>query len=111
MLVMEIKEPQQLNLNDLENWNDTDVEILKGIYNIEYKEDCVALWENNNMIRIADAGDYNYLYEDFIWDNSIEISFNDFMEEFKKGYGNSDYMEISRLFELSNGIWYDEDFC
>lgn len=108
---MDIKEPQQLNLHDLDNWTDNDVEVLKGIYCIEDKEDCVTLWENNNMVRIADKGDYNYLYEDFIWENNVDISYNDFIEEFKKGYGNSNHVEIGRLFELSNGIWYDADFC
>ena len=82
------------------------------------KEDIVKAYENNEIVRIADAKDYQYAYEDFAQfedgfekEERIEISFEQFMTELKKGYGNSSYVQISRLFELSNGIWYDNEYC
>ena len=111
--------PQQINLEELDSWTDEDIEILKTVYpNLEEKEDAIELWACNTMVRIADCGDYEYAYEDFLLDHEDDpdqdgevISYEDFVRELKKGYGKSQHLEISRLFELSNGIWYDNEYC
>ena len=104
--------PQQITLENKESWNDDDLKIIKTIFPyVETIEDCIELWKNNYIIRIADANDYDYAYKDYFQDNEIKLSFIDFVEEFKKGYGNSDYVPIARLFALSNGIWYDNEYC
>lgn len=41
-----------------------------------------------------------------------DISFKEFCKELDKGYGNSDFLQISRLIEMPDGkIWYDNEFC
>jgi hypothetical protein len=54
----------------------------------------------------------------------FEMSFNDpdnpylrmgfikFCKELSKGYGNSNWIQIGRLYEAPDGkIWYDNDYC
>ena len=43
-------------------------------------------------------------------DTKIEINYGEFVEELKKGYGKSKYVQIARLFELSDGIYYDNEY-
>lgn len=61
-------------------------------------------------------------YEDFIEfekgfgddpDNEyLQMDFEDFCEVLDKGYGESDYIQIARLYEAPDGkIWYDTDYC
>ena len=38
------------------------------------------------------------------------ILLKDFINELKKGYGKSGCIQVARLFELSNGIWYDNEY-
>jgi hypothetical protein len=39
------------------------------------------------------------------------LTYGEFCIELKKGYGNSDYVQIARLYEDENGIvWYDNDY-
>lgn len=50
--------------------------------------------------------------EGFDTDCRTELSFEEFCSELSKGYGNSEYTQIARLYEDENGvIWYDNDYC
>lgn len=59
-------------------------------------------------------------YEDFIefekgfndpGDEYLDIDFEEFCEILDKGYGNTDYIQISRLYEAPDGkIWYDTEY-
>lgn len=41
----------------------------------------------------------------------LKMSFRKFCKELAKGYGKSDYIQIARLYEASDGtIWYDTEF-
>ena len=41
----------------------------------------------------------------------IILTFEEFCKELDKGYGNSIYLQISRLYEDSEGqIWYDNEY-
>lgn len=41
----------------------------------------------------------------------LKMSFKKFCKELNKGYGNSDWRQISRLYEAPDGkIWYDNEF-
>lgn len=69
-------------------------------------------------IKIAEKGDYKKAYKDFCdfesgfsEDCRNDMTFEEFMTEFKKGYGNSGCVQIARLFENDNGIFYDLDYC
>ena len=54
-------------------------------------------------------------YEDFVdfekGFGGTDLSYENFLIEFNKGYGKSDYVQIARLFELSDGIYYDNYYC
>lgn len=40
------------------------------------------------------------------------MSFDEFCKELDKGYGNSNYIQIARLYEDADGkIWYDNDYA
>ena len=42
----------------------------------------------------------------------VLITFDEFCKELDKGYGNSRYIEIARLYEDADGkIWYDNDYA
>lgn len=45
-------------------------------------------------------------------DNSyLKMSFRKFCKELARGYGQSDWVQISRLYEAPDGkIWYDTEF-
>jgi hypothetical protein len=80
------------------------------------KKDLIKAEKEGVIVKIAEAGDYKGAYLDFMRDESIyadagiNITFSTFMQEFKKGYGKSSYVQIARLFELSNGVWYDNEY-
>lgn len=41
----------------------------------------------------------------------LKMSYQEFCDELDMGYGNSDYLQIARLFEDSDGkIWYDNEY-
>jgi hypothetical protein len=41
----------------------------------------------------------------------VLITFKEFCEELDKGYGNSKYIQIARLYEdTDNRIWYDNEY-
>lgn len=42
----------------------------------------------------------------------LKMSYQEFCDELNKGYGNSDYNQIARLFEDNDGkVWYDNEYC
>ena len=42
----------------------------------------------------------------------LKMSFIQFCEEMDKGYGQSDWIQIGRLYEAPDGrIWYDNEYC
>lgn len=56
-------------------------------------------------------------YDDFVefesgFDEDFRtiLTYEEFCIELEKGYGNSDCIQISRLYENEDGIWYDNDF-
>lgn len=102
-----------------ESFTDADLSVMRTMFNNPAltKADIVTAWENNEIVRIADAGDYKYAYEDFAkfedgFDKELrnKMDFDTFLNEFKKGYGKSGCVQVARLFELSNGIWYDNEY-
>jgi hypothetical protein len=70
--------------------------------------------EDGTIVKIAEAGDYKKAYEDFLLDeetyDGTRMTYDEFMTEFRKGYGKSGCVQIARLFELSNGVWYDNEY-
>ena len=106
-----MSKPEQINLEKINSWKQSDVDIVKTGYLVDTREDIIELWRQGYITRIADTNDYYYAYEDYILSGcEIEISYEKFMEELNKGYGNSGIIEISRLMVLSNGIYYDMAF-
>ena len=97
-----------------------DIRYLQKIFNNDSltDKDIKNMYENKEIIKIADKNDYLSAYEDFCkyedgFDDEIKtkISYERFICELKKGYGESDCIQIARLFELSDGIYYDNEYC
>ena len=41
----------------------------------------------------------------------VLLTFDEFCKELDKGYGNSEYLQIARLYEDADGrIWYDNEY-
>lgn len=73
-----------------------------------------TLVDDKVMVKIGDLDNLVDLYTDFISEYSeygINITFDEYISELELGYGESDYLEIARLIVLSNGIWYDNEYC
>ena len=89
-----------------------DLEKIKTVLNLSEKE-FIGLIENNDIIKIAN--DYESAYKDFVdFENDYggtNLSYEEFLIELKKGYGKSNYVQIARLLELSDGIFYDNFYC
>lgn len=93
-------------------WTDEDVKTLQNVYEgIETTEDITDLYKSCVMYKVADKGDYHAAYKDYAEDTDNPVDFYTFLHELQKGHGNSGIIDISRLVELSNGIWYDRDYC
>jgi len=94
-------------------WDGSDLEIAKRCCNIDTFEEIEELIGNDIFIKIAEAGDYKGAYTDYLESNPKEdwMSFEDFMNEINMGYGKCGTLEISRLLVLSNGIYYDREYC
>jgi hypothetical protein len=97
-----------------------DIRYLQKIFdnNSLTDKDIKNMYENKEIIKIADKNDYLSAYEDFCRDENnynddikIKINYEKFICELKKGYGKSDCIQIARLFELSDGIYYDNEYC
>lgn len=42
----------------------------------------------------------------------LKMTYSEFCVELNKGYGNSDCIQIARLFEDNEGkVWYDNEYC
>lgn len=89
-----------------------DLKKIKTVLNLSENE-FIELIENNDIIKIAN--DYESAYKDFVdFENGYDgtdLSYEEFLIELKKGYGKSNCVQIARLFELSNGIYYDNCYC
>ena len=101
------------------NFTEYDVACMKINFNNNKlsKQDVEDMLYNKEIVKIADRNDYKTAYEDFCnfekgfdKDTRIEINYGEFVEELKKGYGKSKYVQIARLFELSDGIYYDNEY-
>ena len=79
-------------------FTNNDLEKIKTVLNLSEKE-FIGLIENNDIIKIAN--DYD----------GTNLSYEEFLIELKKGYGKSNYVQIARLLELSDGIFYDNSYC
>ena len=89
-----------------------DLKKIKTVLNLSENE-FIELIESNDIIKIAN--DYESAYKDFVdFENGYDgtnLSYEEFLIELKKGYGKSNYVQIARLLELSNGIYYDNCYC
>ena len=109
-----------MNIERVEtDFTDYDVAYMRMIFNNNglSKDDIIDMLNDKEIVKIADRNDYKTAYEDFCnfekgfdKDTRIEINYGEFVEELKKGYGKSKYVQIARLFELSNGIYYDNEY-
>ena len=92
-------------------FNEYDIQILQSIYtNVNTIDDIINLINNGSMVKISET--YINAYVDYVNSSDSNIlSYSDFVQELNKGYGNSSHVEISRLFQLSNGIWYDKEYA
>lgn len=68
------------------------------------------------FIRICDAGDYQTAYNDYKDSETHShhtdiVSYDTFIAELKKSYGNSNITQIARLKETDTGIFYDNKYC
>ena len=104
---------------DVRSFTDADLTKMQKMFSNSNltKQDIVDAWNNGNIVRIADAGDYKYAFYDFAQfedgfekECKVNITYEEFVKELEKGYGKSVYIQIARLFELSNGIWYDNEY-
>ena len=93
-------------------FTNNDLEKIKTVLNLSEKE-FIGLIENNDIIKIAN--DYESAYKDFVdFENDYDgtnLSYEEFLIELKKGYGKSNYVQIARLLELSDRIFYDNSYC
>lgn len=89
-----------------------DLEKIKTVLNLSENE-FIELIESNDIIKIAN--DYESAYKDFVdFENGYDgtdLSYEEFLIELKKGYGKSNCVQIARLLELSDGIYYDNCYC
>lgn len=96
-----------------------DVTILREIYGdaIKSSKDAFIELENGTFVFEALPNDYQTVYKNHCeYENEFDenfrdnISYEDFIKELKQGYGNSDHLQIARLFTLSCGIFYDNEY-
>lgn len=94
-------------------FNDKDSKILRELFGDLSEKDINDFYNEKYFVKVAD--DYKQAYEDFVdfekGFGGTDLSYENFLTEFNKGYGKSDYVQIARLFELSDGIYYDNYYC
>jgi hypothetical protein len=74
--------------------------------------------EMQGFVRICDKGDYRAAYKAHLdFENGFDdpeirdiMPFEEFLQEIKKGYGNSSHIQIARLKETEDGIYYDNEY-
>lgn len=74
--------------------------------------------ENMDMSTFIKVGNRREAYKDYCefesdFDNNCrtELSYEEFCKELNKGYGNSDCIQIARLYEDTKGVvWYDNEY-
>lgn len=70
--------------------------------------------DGEGYTRVCDKDDYETAYEYFrtntVKETAIMYGIEEFLKEIKKGYGNSSCIEIARLINQYDGIWYDEGY-
>ncbi len=110
----------KIDIADKRNYTKEDLEKLKKLFpeDVESIDDFIGLVEQNIFVRVADAYDYKGAYDGHIefekgFDKEFQciMPFEEFLTEIKKGYGQSDYIQIARLICLSNGIYYDNEYA
>jgi len=91
-----------------------DVVVIKQALNLEPAEFIEAI-KKKDVVKISK--DYKSAYESYVefeksfGENEFDVlSYEDFMKELRKGYGKSGSVQIARLFELSDGIYYDNNY-
>lgn len=63
---------------------------------------------NNRMEAYDDFVNFELGFDE---DARNNLSYEEFCEELDKGYGNSDCIQVSRLYEDEKGtVWYDNDY-
>lgn len=74
-----------------------------------YNDDCINVLKNikDKTIDLI-CTDIPYELENH---GGTNLSYEEFLIELKKGYGKSNYVQIARLLELSDGIFYDNSYC
>lgn len=60
--------------------------------------------EEHGFMKIAEKGEYEKAYEDYLVYRGSWISYSEFMLDFNKGYGKT-ASEISKYIETENGIF------
>ena len=62
------------------------------------------------IIGNREAAYKDYIEFETLFDKDVSylLTYGEFITELKKGYGNSEHVQIARLYEDENGvIWYD----
>lgn len=107
---------KEITFEKTQTFTEADLSKVRAMYSnasISMRE-LIKAEEDGTIVKIAEAGDYKRAYEDFLLDeetyDGTRMTYDEFMTEFCKGYGKSDCVQIARLFELSNGVWYDNEY-
>lgn len=107
---------KEITFERTQTFTEADLSKVRAMYSnasISMRE-LIKAEEDGTIVKIAEAGDYKKAYEDFLLDeetyDGTRMTYDEFMTEFRKGYGKSGCVQIARLFELSNGVWYDNEY-
>lgn len=94
-------------------FSNNDLKTLRELFGDLSENEINELYDEKGFIKVAD--DYESAYKDFMdfeeGFDGTDLSYDEFLTELKKGYGNSNCIQIARLFELSDGIYYDNYYC
>ena len=112
--MQENKTYKTLALENIDSWSINDINTLSKIYQgVKTKQEAIELWKSGTRVKLGEVTDMYTIFCNLIKDdNDINISVSDFISELLfNDYGNRKYTELSRMFVLSNGIWYDTEYC
>lgn len=91
-------------------FNNDDLKTLRELFDNLSENEINELYNEKGFVKVAN--DYESAYKDFEEGfDGTDLSYDKFLTELRKGYGNSNYVQIARLFELSDGIYYDNCYC